>query len=177
MKPTLLMTVGLPRSGKSTFVRGLKHPICSPDEIRKFHGCYPFDPKMETRVWADVAMMIHTLFASGAKTVVLDATNVTKFRRDSWRSEKWNRAMYLFRTEAVECLKRLDDTNQYLGPVIARMDAMKEWPTAEELDTDEEIVDIQSHSGVVKCGFTFWRDYIKKTGSDGLEELQIVELT
>lgn len=43
----LVITVGLPRSGKSTWAKTLGAPIVSCDAIRQALGVYPFVPKAE----------------------------------------------------------------------------------------------------------------------------------
>lgn len=51
-KPTLVLMVGLPRSGKSTIARSGRVPIVSPDAIRlALHG-QPFIASAEPTVWA-----------------------------------------------------------------------------------------------------------------------------
>lgn len=79
---TLLMTVGLPRSGKSTWARKqFGVPIVNPDSIRlAMHG-HQFIKSAEPFVWATASTMVEALFLAGHPTVILDATNVTRATR------------------------------------------------------------------------------------------------
>ena len=123
MKKHLILTVGLPRSGKSTYVRDCGYPIVCPDEVRRYLGCFPFVAEKEADVWKIVRCMVYSLFASGAKTVVLDATNTTMKRRNEWRdADTWIREFWVFHTPVNTCIKRaLDGGQDYLIPVIERM--------------------------------------------------------
>jgi len=69
----LIMTVGLPRSGKSTWARKQGHPIAK--------------------------YMVQSLFLAGHDTVILDATNTTAQRREEWDSTDWNVEYKLFETD------------------------------------------------------------------------------
>ena len=131
-KPTLILTVGLPRSGKSTYLRtrwprGIL-PIVCPDEIRRYLGCFPFAQHMEPFVWWVARLMVEVLFAAGCNEVALDATNVTKRRRDEWKSDKWTRSYYVFDTPVDECIDRARSGGKdYLVPVIQRMARDADW--------------------------------------------------
>jgi len=115
----LIMMVGLPRSGKSTLARELKHPIVCPDSIRlALHG-QPFIGLAEPFVWAIAKVMVRSLFLSGHEQVILDATNVTRERRDAWRSRDWDRVFVEVTTPLAECLQRTDDAG--LTAAILRM--------------------------------------------------------
>lgn len=124
----LLMTVGLPRSGKSTFSRGymLSKPgvaIVNPDSIRlAIHG-KAFDPAYEKRVWQTAHDMVDALFLAGHPEVILDATNLTRERRDDWRSHDYKRMLVDFsHVPACVCIKRAVDGNRDdLVDVIVRM--------------------------------------------------------
>lgn len=157
LKPTLIMPVGLPRSGKSYFFRQTVYPVCCPDEIRRSLGCFPFVAEREPEVWHITRTMVNALFGSGAKIVILDATNITAKRRAEWKSDKWLRCFYMFRTPAEVCLARAVG-DEHLIPVIHRMDAQKEWPTVTELEQNEQIIDVESHQGIIANSERFWRN-------------------
>jgi predicted kinase len=75
MTKTLIMTVGLPRSGKSTWAIAQGHPVVCPDAIRlALHG-QPFIATAEPVVWATAKLMVASLFEAGHGVVILDATN------------------------------------------------------------------------------------------------------
>ena len=118
---TLKMTVGLPRSGKSTWAREQGCPIVNPDSIRlALHG-QAFAPLAEPFIWAIAKVMVRALFLSGHDVVVLDATNTTKKRREMWASKNWNRAFKVVETPMKICIERAKDSNPDLIPVIRTM--------------------------------------------------------
>jgi predicted kinase len=123
-RPTLIATVGLPRSGKSTWARRQGVPVVNPDSIRlALHG-QPFIEEAEPWVWLFARTMVRSLFLAGHPTVILDATNVTRRRRREWVDGDWELRFEVFRTPAEVCIERaLADGREYLVPVIERMAA------------------------------------------------------
>jgi len=78
----LLLLIGIPGSGKSTFTKKLKskHVVISPDLIRiRFLGEW-FNPDMEPIIWDHVHELAATCLYNN-KDVVIDATNVNTFYR------------------------------------------------------------------------------------------------
>lgn len=126
---TLTMTVGLPRSGKSTWARGQGVPVVNPDSIRTvLHGT-AFRPEAEPMVWGIAKTMVRSLFEAGHERVILDATNITNRRRQEWSNGAWECEYVVFRTPAVTCVLRARDNDQeYLVDVIRRMDRDFEMP-------------------------------------------------
>jgi len=128
----LILTVGLPRAGKSTWARKQGFPIVNPDSIRlALHG-QPYIPSMEPYVWAIARTMVESLFLAGHDTVIVDATNITKKRRKAWKSDKWEVYLQPFTLQKEACIQQaIYDGREDLIPVIERM--------ANELeeDTDE----------------------------------------
>lgn len=129
----LIATVGLPRSGKSTWARTQAYPIVCPDEIRTaLHG-HRFAAEAEPFVWAIVRVMIRALFGAGHQFVILDACNSTRKRRDEWVSSEWALRFKQFETDEETCFNRAEaagDTE--ICPIIASMNAK-----FETLDPDE----------------------------------------
>lgn len=127
----LIVTVGLPRSGKSTWARAQDHPIVNPDSIRlALHG-QRFLPEAEPFVWAIARCMVRALFLAGHETVILDACNTTKERRDEWLAHDgaWIRVFKAFPTPAEECIRRARaEGDEEIVPVIVRMAAHFEPP-------------------------------------------------
>ncbi len=119
---TLILTIGLPRSGKSTWAREQGHPIVSPDAIRLgLHGD-AWNPLSEGFVWAIAKVMVRALFIAGHDTVILDSTNNTVHRRTEWKSKSWKRGYEIFFTPKDICLERAVATDQeHLVPVIEKM--------------------------------------------------------
>lgn len=130
---TLIMMVGLPRSGKSTKAKELAFPVVNPDSIRlALHG-QPFIGLAEPFVWAIAKTMVRALFLSGHDNVILDATNTSKKRRDEWKSKTWKREFVICATPVDECKMRAVQTGREdLLPVIDRMSAEYEEPTPDE---------------------------------------------
>lgn len=120
----LLLTVGLPRSGKSTWssTKLKEFPVVNPDNIRlAIHG-QPFIGEAEPLVWAFATYMVETLFLTGYNQVILDATSVKRSDRDKWKSPKWLRKYKTFETPKETCIQRaLEGGKDYLVPVIERM--------------------------------------------------------
>lgn len=129
---TLILTVGLPRSGKSTWAKNEKVPIVNPDAIRlALHG-QAFIGEAEPMVWTIAKYMVKALFLAGHVKVILDATNVTKARRDEWLSRDWGCKYKVFEVSEEECLRRAEATDQkYLCDIIMRM-ALQAEPLTEE---------------------------------------------
>lgn len=85
-------------------------------------------------VWGIAQIMVNTLFESH-DTVVLDATNLTRKRRDEWCNPKWVREYRVVPATVETCIQRAHVTNQeYLVPVIQRMAATWEQITDDEID-------------------------------------------
>jgi predicted kinase len=141
-KPTLILTVGLPRSGKSTWAREYDPylQVCSqqiatvnPDSIRlTLHGT-AFRREAEGLVWSIAHVMVESLFLAGHNTVILDACNHTARRRNEWLSDKWDCRYVEFPATMIECIRRAEANNQqYLIPVIQRMSEEITWPNKKE---------------------------------------------
>jgi len=118
----LILTVGLPRSGKSTWARKQGHPIVNPDSIRLALYGQPFIEETESMVWVIARYMVRALFLAGHDIVILDATNITRERRDFWESEDWNCSNYYFKTSIRACIERaVKDNREDLIPIIKKM--------------------------------------------------------
>lgn len=135
-KPVLVLTMGLPRSGKSTWARQQGVPIVNADAIRlALHG-QAFIGLAEPFVWAIAKVMVRALFIAGHDRIILDATNVTKSRRNEWKSSSWTREYQVFNTSKEECLQRALDTDQdYLVPIIEKM--ATDWEPLDDEDKDD----------------------------------------
>jgi predicted kinase len=116
----LICTVGLPRSGKTTWARRQAYPVVNPDAIRlAIHG-QAFVSRAEPLVWATAKYMVRALFLAGHDRVILDATNTTRKRRDEWRTDEWATFFKYIGTSHEECYERAGEGSDLI-PVITRM--------------------------------------------------------
>ncbi len=123
-KDILIMTVGLPYSGKSTWRRSQPDswPVVSPDKIRyAIHG-HRYVREAEPFVWATAKIMVRALFLAGHKTIVLDACNVSAGRRDDWKDPLWQRKYIVMDVATDACISRATvNKDFYIVPIIERM--------------------------------------------------------
>jgi len=84
--PPLAIMCGLPKSGKTTYARGLQEAgwvrVCPDDVRRALHG-RAHNPPAEPLVWANAELAVRALLLGG-HSVVVDATNTTRRRRAPW---------------------------------------------------------------------------------------------
>jgi predicted kinase len=123
----LILTVGLPRAGKTTWAKSTGLPIVSPDAIRyAIHG-ERFNRVAEPWVWQFAYTMASALLiADGSRPVIVDATNVTDGRRAEWAKRFPNCVARIISTSATECIKRArDEEDEHIVPIIERM--ASEW--------------------------------------------------
>jgi len=126
----IVMTVGLPRCGKSTWTKEQKGvPIVNPDSVRlAVHG-ERFNARKEGLVWWVVDTMIEALRHAGHDEIILDATNLEEKRRLSY-AENYELEYVIFDTPVEECKRRALATNQAdLVEVIDRMSETASIPT------------------------------------------------
>ena len=120
----LWVTVGLPRSGKSSWAQSMGGvPIVCPDAIRlALHG-ERFIARAEPFVWAIAQVMVMALFRAGHQEVIVDATNTTRARRAMWvKPTEWETRWKLFHDPAIVCRNRaLQVFDTELAEVIDRM--------------------------------------------------------
>lgn len=114
----LVGTIGLPKSGKTTWARKQGHPIVNPDSIRLALHDHDYIRLAEPFVWAIAKVMVRALFEAGHEVVILDATNTTEKRREEWMSDEWETEWHIIATPKSVCLERADET---MKPVIERM--------------------------------------------------------
>ena|ERR1051326_6352277 len=136
---SLICMVGLPRSGKSTWAKSYGSPMVNPDSVRLAVYGQRYLQKMEPMVWMATAWMVQSLFLAGHDKVIVDATNVTRKRRDVWvKLGMENGYQTFFKVIDVPlkvCLERAVAANDSeIIPVIRRMHA-----EAEPLGPDEPL--------------------------------------
>jgi tRNA uridine 5-carbamoylmethylation protein Kti12 len=141
MKPLLIASVGLPRSGKSTILRKLSRflaaPIVQRDAIRlALHG-QRYEAAAEPMVKAMSLYMVRSLFLAGHETVICDETNYSRAARDYMKDSSWDTKFFVVDTPPDVCMERAIMTGQPdLIPVI---DAM--YDRYEPLEPDEVRID------------------------------------
>ena len=122
----LLMTYGLPRSGKSTWAREQNLPIVCPDAIRLAKTGQRWWGPIEHEVWATARTMVRALFLAGHQTVILDSTSGFRKQRDMFLPSVdigWERRYVYIDTPALVCCERAGETYPELILVIEWMDA------------------------------------------------------
>ncbi len=126
----LILLVGLPRSGKSTWAKKTGYPIVNPDSVRLVLHGEAFIKSYEPAVWVLTRQMVEALFKAGHDVVILDATNINKKNREEWNAtDKWNTYVKWIETYKETCIKRAKKGNREdLIPVIERMDIDFEAP-------------------------------------------------
>lgn len=134
----LAIMCGLPKSGKTTYARGLQEAgwvrVC-PDDIRRaLHG-RGHHPPAEPLVWANAELTVRALLLGG-HAVVVDATNTTKRRRAPWlaiaRDHEVPIEAFVLGTPTAECHERNRASDDSVpAEVIDRMDEQWE-PITEE---------------------------------------------
>lgn len=107
--PILLMTIGIPGSGKSTWIdkqKGFK--VISPDRIRKKVTGDISDVSQDSTVWKITTKKISDHLKKG-QNAILDATNVDTIRRaDFLRGlPKHKLQAKIFKLSAAEAKKRI----------------------------------------------------------------------
>lgn len=118
----LVVAVGLPRSGKSTWALSQSCPVVSPDAIRlAIHG-QRFNAPAEPFVWLVAKTMVRALFLAGHSMVIVDATNTTRKRRDDWQAAEWETRFKVISTPKEICIERaLAKGDNEIIPIIERM--------------------------------------------------------
>jgi predicted kinase len=124
MVKTLILTVGLPYSGKSTWAKSQNFPIVNRDSVRlALHG-ERFITVAEPAVSFITHYMVRALFIAGHDTVIVDECHNTQKRRDAWISDDWELELEIFDISKSECLARAYTNNDpVIIPIIERMAA------------------------------------------------------
>ena len=124
MKPVLILIVGLPKSGKSTWAqRQRKFPIVCPAQIwLSLYGHQEVKEDGSAFVATVARVMVQSLFGAGHRCVILDATNTTQSERDAWLDTRWDVCLKPMATSKAECLRRAEAAGESeLLPLIDRM--------------------------------------------------------
>jgi len=119
---TIILLIGLPRSGKSTWSVKQSLPIISKDAIRlALHG-KPYDAWVEPLISGLTPLFVDVMFQAGHDTIILDECNVTPYHRDKWKDRGYTVKYKIFDTSPDVCKQRAIATDQPgLIPVIDSM--------------------------------------------------------
>ena len=77
----IVITVGLPGSGKSTYLKEHRLNAVSSDEIRRLIADDPEDQTIHARVFATIRYLIRQRLAVGRSVTYVDATHLTRWER------------------------------------------------------------------------------------------------
>ena len=77
----IIITVGLPGSGKSTYLAHLGVNAISSDEIRRLIADDPRDQSMNARIFATIRYLVRQRIAAGRAETHVDATHLTRWER------------------------------------------------------------------------------------------------
>ena len=122
-KPILILTVGLPRSGKSTWAKSTGDPVVNRDAIRlALHG-RAYIQDAEDMVSTLETYMVKALFMAGHAAVIIDACHLKPKYIQRWESDYWDIKLHRVDTHPDVCIKRaIADGREDLIPIIIRMD-------------------------------------------------------
>ena len=77
----LIITVGLPGSGKSTYLARLGVNAISSDEVRRLIADDPHDQSMNARIFSTIRYLIRQRIAAGRPVTYVDATHLRPWER------------------------------------------------------------------------------------------------
>ena len=80
----LIITVGLPGSGKSTYLARLGANAISSDEIRRLIADDPHDQTMNARIFSVIRYLIRQRIRAGRPVTYVDATHLTPWEREPY---------------------------------------------------------------------------------------------
>ena len=84
MSQRIILTVGLPGSGKSTYLAKIGAHALSSDAIREQLADDPTDQTIHDRVFATIRYLLRHRLAIGRPVTYIDATNLTRKERKNW---------------------------------------------------------------------------------------------
>jgi predicted kinase len=119
----LILTVGLPKSGKTTWALKQGHPVVNRDAIRLALHSRQYLQAAEDMVTVIETYMVNSLFLAGHDTVIVDATHLKQEYIDRWNYGDWDLQTHIIDTPAEVCIERAKAIGNWdLVSIIEAMD-------------------------------------------------------
>ena len=133
----IVIAVGLPGSGKSTYFKHRGWNAISSDEIRRLIADDPEDQTIHARVFATIRYLIRQRLAAGRPVTYVDATHLTRWERRPYislaRRYGCEIEALFFDVPVETCIQR-NQSRERVVPrrVIVEMSRKLQVPTLEE---------------------------------------------
>jgi predicted kinase len=136
-RPRIVVLVGLPGSGKSTYVEKIGAPVLSSDTIREQLADDPTDQTIHGRVFRTLRHMLRHRLELGRPVTYIDATNLTPRERRAYirMGELYGASVdaVFFDVPLAVCLERNHGRTRVVpDDVVERMAAKLRPPAVEE---------------------------------------------
>lgn len=132
----LVITVGLPGSGKSTYLARLGVNAISSDQIRRLIADDPRDQTMNARIFATVRYLVRQRIAAGRPVTYVDATHLTPWERKPYvqlaRQYKCELEALFFDVPIETCIARNQDRDRVVPEEAMRKMALALVPPSKE---------------------------------------------
>lgn len=134
----IILPVGFPASGKTTWAKKQKAPIISPDDWRYTNGRYAFDPSREPYIWRHALARLGNT-AQSNDTIIFDAINTRRVGRQAVLTVAKQKAQKVHAivicTPWQVCVKRnakRKDSKRVPDEAMERMRKEFVWPSYDE---------------------------------------------